>query len=203
MKVLLSFALSLVILSGVGFAYSQNDTIPTWIKKVAEFWAEDKITDQEFIEALEFMIETKIIKVNDPKIIELEKEILESRQKIESLQSEKSQPKTVEPMPQQDKNELAYITVDKQEYGLGDTIKVSGFIDRFLLDELYYHQETLGGIETEFNIQQFRVVLNSQDHGYSGSQNASLSCARAHEYHLREDANLVASGTLEVRPNLN
>ena len=74
---MIGLALSLVMVTGIGSAYSQSDTIPTWIKGVAGFWAEDKITDKEFIEALEFLIESNIIQTNDPRVLLLENEILE------------------------------------------------------------------------------------------------------------------------------
>lgn len=45
-------------------------SIPAWVKGIAGFWAEDKISDQEFGEGLTFLIDQGIIKV--PKITELE-----------------------------------------------------------------------------------------------------------------------------------
>ena len=65
-----------VVVFGVGLssAYSQSDTIPQWIKGVAGFWSEDRITDSEFIEALEFLIKSDIIKVSDPRVSELDQQ---------------------------------------------------------------------------------------------------------------------------------
>ena len=83
LKILIGILLSFIIISGIGVSYSQSDSIPTWIKGVAGYWVEDKITDLEFIEALEFLIESGIIKVADPRVLELEKENSELRQKIE------------------------------------------------------------------------------------------------------------------------
>ena len=53
------------------------------LKEWLDIGVEDKITDLEFIEALEFLIESGIIKVADPRVLELEKENSELRQKIE------------------------------------------------------------------------------------------------------------------------
>ena len=110
----------------VGFdtAYSQSDTIPQWIKVVAGFWAENKITDQEFIEALEFLIESEIIKVDDPKIQELKKENKQLRLQIKSFEN-KQLNEIINESTKND-NEEMYVLTDKTEYGLGDTIKVSG-----------------------------------------------------------------------------
>ena len=65
--------ISLVVSLGLISAYAQsdpipNDPIPKWIKGVASFWVEDKITDAEFIEALEFLINQNIIKIEDKNI---------------------------------------------------------------------------------------------------------------------------------------
>ena len=80
-----------------GSAYSESDVIPNWIKGVAAFWAEDRITDSEFVVALEFMIEAGLIQVNDPIVQELEKENGKLRQQIESLEpGNTSQPETTQ-----------------------------------------------------------------------------------------------------------
>ena len=64
MKILLSLILSVVILSSGITAYAQSDSIPSWVKGIAEFWAEGKITDEEYTNAMEFLIKAGIIKVN-------------------------------------------------------------------------------------------------------------------------------------------
>ena len=87
MKILLSLILSTVILSSGISAYAQNDQIPEWVKGIAEFWAEDKITDEEYINAMKFLIENDIIKISDPEVAELKNEIIELNQKIELLES--------------------------------------------------------------------------------------------------------------------
>ena len=37
-------------------------TIPDWVKPLARWWAEDKVDDQEFVNALEFLIQKNILK---------------------------------------------------------------------------------------------------------------------------------------------
>ena len=65
-KILILFpVLGLVISLGLVSVYAQNEPIPKWIKGVAAFWAEDKISDAEFIEALEFLINQNVIKISD------------------------------------------------------------------------------------------------------------------------------------------
>ena len=38
--------------------------IPDWVKRIAEFWVQDKITDTDFGEALGFLIDREIININ-------------------------------------------------------------------------------------------------------------------------------------------
>jgi len=54
----------IVLISGPSvIAQSENNEIPAWVKGLASFWVEDKITDIEFIEAIEFLIDSDIIKI--------------------------------------------------------------------------------------------------------------------------------------------
>jgi len=55
-------------------------SIPAWVKGVAGFWAEDKITDSDFGEGLSFLINEGIIKIPEmellkQRVVELEGEI--------------------------------------------------------------------------------------------------------------------------------
>ena len=76
MKKVLLFAIISALIVSVSvtsiYAQSQYD-IPAWVKGVAGFWAEDKITDSEFGEGLSFLIDNEIIKV--PLIQELQNQI--------------------------------------------------------------------------------------------------------------------------------
>ena len=45
------------------FTLNIPETIPTWIKNTAGWWATDKIPDEEFVKSLQFLIENNIITV--------------------------------------------------------------------------------------------------------------------------------------------
>jgi len=64
----------------------QNYDIPAWVKGVAGFWAEDKISDQEFGEGLSFLIDNKIIRV--PEMERLEDEVRELNSEVSRLEGE-------------------------------------------------------------------------------------------------------------------
>jgi len=56
---------------GIGLAsnvYAQNESlIPSWIKTAVGFWANDQVSDQEFLSAIEYLVENEIIHVSDSK----------------------------------------------------------------------------------------------------------------------------------------
>ena len=57
-KILLIFLISIIILPIYGV-----EQIPEWVKYNAKLWSENQIDDQSFLNALEFLIENQIIKV--------------------------------------------------------------------------------------------------------------------------------------------
>ncbi|EGP94044.1 thermonuclease family protein [Nitrosarchaeum koreense] len=81
-KFLVIFALIIISVS-ITAVYAQSQyEIPSWVKGVAGYWSEGKITDSDFGEALSFLINNEMIKV--PKIQELQNEI--SQLKTENAQ---------------------------------------------------------------------------------------------------------------------
>ena len=61
---------SLIFVTG-GFlvlsAEGESNIIPEWIKKTAYWWSQDQISETEYIESLQYLIDNKIIAV-DPSI---------------------------------------------------------------------------------------------------------------------------------------
>lgn len=60
--------IAIVTVFGIGLGFSLNVSaeegiIPSWIKNIAKFWADDQVSDTEFINALQFMVENDIIEV--------------------------------------------------------------------------------------------------------------------------------------------
>lgn len=70
--ILLSFitiiGASIISLNQV-FGQEDSDIIPSWVKSVAGYWAEDGINDIEFVEALEFLIDSNIIQLGNTQIM--------------------------------------------------------------------------------------------------------------------------------------
>ena len=58
MKLVLGFFL-LVSLSLIPFSFSE--TVPDWVKNTAGWWSTDAISDTEFVNAIEFLVNSGII----------------------------------------------------------------------------------------------------------------------------------------------
>jgi uncharacterized protein YjbI with pentapeptide repeats len=87
-KILIISVLAVVLLSiSVASISAQSKyDIPAWVKGVAGFWSEGKISNDEFGDGLSFLIDNDIIKV--PKIKELQDENTKLKNDIVKLQSE-------------------------------------------------------------------------------------------------------------------
>jgi len=66
--------ISLVAILGLflipNISAQSDDSIPSWIKGVANFWVEGGIDDTEFIAALEFLIDNSIIKLGENVVVD-------------------------------------------------------------------------------------------------------------------------------------
>ncbi|MCE9653055.1 MAG: hypothetical protein K8Q89_08400 [Nitrosarchaeum sp.] len=81
-KIILSILLICTVV--IPSAFAQEDTIPDWVKGIAGWWSEDKISESEFINAMEFLISQKII---TPSIVtELQNQVNELQGKLDSAQ---------------------------------------------------------------------------------------------------------------------
>lgn len=84
----------LVLLLVVTPSYSASSSIPAWIKGVANYWVEGNISDDEFGEAITFLIEQGILKVEMPQTADssaLNKKITELEAENKKLKNEISQ----------------------------------------------------------------------------------------------------------------
>ena len=61
-KIFFVIIVSIIVVSLFSFTYAQtNSLIPSWIKNTASFWVNDQISDQEFLTALQFLINEGIL----------------------------------------------------------------------------------------------------------------------------------------------
>jgi len=79
MKHLNVLAISAIVVVLAMTATAEAGSIPNWIKNVAGFWSDDQISDSEFLDAIQFLVDEKIIKVKPvyvDKIIEVQAETM-------------------------------------------------------------------------------------------------------------------------------
>ena len=73
MKILLLGIISAILISGIfvtSIAIAEENKIPSWIRITAGFWVDEKVSDDEFISALQFLIDKGILNVPSSGIVE-------------------------------------------------------------------------------------------------------------------------------------
>jgi len=116
---------------GVFPSYSSSFDIPDWIRGVAGFWAEEKITDDDFGEALTFLIENEIIVI--PQIEELRSQILELENENAGLREQLANLDNNLPPPLIQSSEID-LSLSKTSYKEGETIVISGRVATIIDD---------------------------------------------------------------------
>jgi len=77
-KLFLAITFSIITISLLSFTYAQtNSLIPSWIKNTASFWVDDQISDQEFLNALQFLVNEGILVIPSESEESLDTEVLE------------------------------------------------------------------------------------------------------------------------------
>ena len=72
------------MISTIPTVSAQEYTIPSWVKGIAGFWSEGKISDNDFGEALTFLLDNNIILINP----DLQSEDITSQNKIHDLEKQ-------------------------------------------------------------------------------------------------------------------
>jgi len=63
-KILIGLIVFTLAFSSITFGSAQTLTIPSWIKNVAGFWSEDKISDAEFLAGIQYLIDHGMLSVS-------------------------------------------------------------------------------------------------------------------------------------------
>ena len=63
MKIFLIIPLVMLVLV-MGTPFSQAQSVPDWVKNTAGWWATDAISETEFVNAIEFLVNNQIIQVS-------------------------------------------------------------------------------------------------------------------------------------------
>jgi len=62
-KTILLFALVAAVATFPLAASAQSDAVPAWIKNTAGWWADDQISETEFVNAIEYLVKENIIQL--------------------------------------------------------------------------------------------------------------------------------------------
>lgn len=103
--ILLTLLVISLVISITTISAQSNYEIPSWIKGMAGFWSEGKISDSEFGEGLTYLIDNNIVQIPkikqlENRIVQLEKENKELQSKLDKTNSEYS---TKQPIPSSQK----------------------------------------------------------------------------------------------------
>lgn len=108
--ILASFIAGIILISIPSItAQSESGEIPSWIKGIASFWVEGNITDEEFVEVLEFLIENEVI-------------VIEGYGKIDIP------PEDIPSMESPEEAVGLTLELDKEIYNVGDKIIITGTV---------------------------------------------------------------------------
>ena len=97
-----------------------TNKIPSWIKDMTGFWADNKITDTEYIDSITYLINHKIILIPELESLRLENENLKRQLTKQSLIHTVS-----------DELEITLHT-NKSIYGPNDTIMIFGTVSKIM-----------------------------------------------------------------------
>jgi len=59
-----------ITLSFLGNVSAEESILPSWMKTFAVWWGQDKISDQDFVNTLQYLIENKLLVIPKPEIID-------------------------------------------------------------------------------------------------------------------------------------
>ena len=65
-KIMKNYVITISILTVIflGFPFANAETTPDWVKNTAGWWATDAISETEFVNAIEFLVNNQIIQVS-------------------------------------------------------------------------------------------------------------------------------------------
>ena len=75
----------------VTYSSAQSSSIPSWIKNIAGFWANDQITDQDFLAALQYLIDHEMLSVSTTSPTSIDSMMAKPSQDIDTLTQDTSE----------------------------------------------------------------------------------------------------------------
>ena len=189
--ILLSLLILTVGVTVIGFTEIQaqsDEIIPSWVKAVAGYWAEGNIDDLEFIEALEFLIESGVLVLpNYQEItIPISESIISNDTETDNNLQEQTEAIMVESGIQ--------VNTDKTSYTSGENIIISGSVG--ILEE-YSQSVTIVVVDPNGNVADLSQVMPESDGSFSHVTSSNVITIPG-EYEVRAQY-----GSLKTTSNFN
>lgn len=168
-KIFLTLLLPLLIIPAYAQESTESNVIPSWIKSIASAWGNDQLTDTEFTEALEFLIESKVI-------------VLPNYQKIPPTVSELEKDNNLDiHLDHMVVESEIQVSTDKPSYTSDENITISGSIQ--ILAE-YAQSVTIVVIDPNGNVADISQVMPESDGSFSHVTASSVITIEG-EYEVR------------------
>lgn len=196
--ILFTIISALIVTVSITSVSAQSTEIPSWVKGVANFWAEGNINDNEFGEAISFLIEQGIIKVDmtiidnpeqQNKISQLESENTGLKNEISSLKNKNSELnqqidalQTTNSQTQEQQSPFDLIVINCSPYGT-KSIKVEYSV-KSNHDEIIDLELIIAGVDNNGNILSTSTPImwdivpgqTKFDHTYIDNSSGLVSC---------------------------
>lgn len=169
-------------------AQSESNEIPSWIKSIASAWGNNQLTDTEFTEALEFLIENEVIVL--PNYQRIIPSISES---TVSTDTEIDNNTEIEIETMMVESEIQ-VSTDKTSYISGENISISGSIETL---EEYAQSVVIVIIDPNGGVADIAQVMPESDGSYSHVTSSNAITIEG-EYQIR-----VQYGSYKTTTNFN
>ena len=112
--ILLTLVLTILGVTGLTTTANASSEIPAWIKGVADFWVKGNISDQEFLDAIRFLIEKGVLKIE---LLEsLEEQVRELENDIAIILLQNQEALEEQPTLREDKLDVNPITLIAKQH---------------------------------------------------------------------------------------
>lgn len=156
-KIFLTLLLPLLIIP----VYAQESTessIPSWIKSIAGAWSNDQLTDIEFTEALEFLIESEVISLPNYQRIDSSVDDFDIFDNIETDNNLEAELESI-----MVDSEIS-VSTDKTAYTSDENVTISGSIKTL---EEYAQSVTIVVVDPNGNVADIAQVMPKDDGSFS------------------------------------
>lgn len=110
--------------------------IPSWVKNLAKFWVNDRISDEQFGSSISYLIEKQVIKV--PIVESLKQENVNLKRENSQLknlpqgQNNEKPTATLTPQARVPIQPIISVATDRSSYAIGEIIRISGEVGEML-----------------------------------------------------------------------